>query len=163
VPEISERRFFQLALSLPLAVPALLYVLAAVVDTFAPTLADELDRSTLVSATAFLVIGAGLLGGLPYLVFAALLLLYLREKPMVAWHEASLYAPFVFTIPLFIGGLLLPTGVEEVRARLGIAVVLGLMAIPFGLFYVALAYALRAVGIALGAIERERLPPATSS
>jgi hypothetical protein len=132
---IKQTNYFRAAAALPIVVSAIWIV--ALRFGF-----DPLDMSGI--HIIFLIYG-----GVPYIIFALVVLRFLRNKPRRAYWRAAIIAPFLF-IPVFSMGVTvvviffdfwetrqisLPTG-----SLLGDTLTYGLFILPIGYFYVALSY-----------------------
>ena len=60
---------------------------------------------------ALLVLASGVMGGIQYALFIALLLYFYRTRDFAFWHRLSLFIPLIFVIP---AGLLLQIYVSVV-------------------------------------------------
>jgi hypothetical protein len=83
---MTERRYFQASLALPLVVPLVIGL-----GTF-------LTSSELIGGFAAIFIFSLVLGGIPYLVFVAGALLWSRSRPASAIRRLSYVAPLLFVI-----------------------------------------------------------------
>ena len=130
---MSVRSYYRWALALPLLVPALAWLLALV------------EPGDVVRAALLLLYWSVVIGGVPYLLFAAGFLLWMRRVPEDRLRRGILLAPLVYT-PVLLVCFTLFLAVDGALASssdsLGAITVVSLC---FGYAYVALAEAGRAL------------------
>lgn len=104
---MSEAGWYRASLVLPLIAPLLAYAVDLLVPGWEGSFAElsPIRRSYVSLLT--LVVFSGVVGGVPYAVFAALLFAFLRRRSVESWRRAFLFAPVLFlpvlTLFLFIG------------------------------------------------------------
>ncbi len=132
---MTSKRLFQYSLALPLIPPFLVLPLWFVRESINET-----------SALIFMIIGfSGIVGGLPYLILAATLLLWMRDKDLAAIKRALLLSPLLM-LPIFAVCLGMYIVLFERHPSLNEYVVglclYGAFVLIFGYFYVGLAFGL---------------------
>ena len=136
--------FFRWALALPLVLPLLALPLALVRNE--------------VGGLGFLLLMSLVLGGVPYLIFAGLLLWWSRGKSEAQLKRAGLLAPFlmlpVYWLVLAIDALVTRQIVQELTNLGNLMFTLSLFLLAFGYAYVVLAVVLLALFTRLGWVRR---------
>jgi hypothetical protein len=141
---VSVATFFRWSLAMPLVLPLLVLPLG-------------LARNE-VGGLGFLLLMSLVFGGVPYLVFAALLLWWSRGKSEAQLRRAGLLAP-VLMLPVYWLCLILDTAITRQIVRdpadLGnLMFTLSLFILTFGYAYVILAMAMLALFTRLGWVRR---------
>jgi hypothetical protein len=136
---VKLKRFYQLCVALPLAVPALTWPLARFIDSDGAVLSRAAELAAILTAAA-------LVGGVPYLLLALPLLWVFRHRPARFYERFLLVAPLVFAGFLFVFGFVAATFLP-VDQRLNVGLVAGgyyaIWGLGVGYFYVGVVHLLR--------------------
>jgi len=130
---MTKKRIYQMSLATPLLVPV----------AFLP-LFPYLRSMNDVAGTAVLVIlYSGLVGGLPYLLLAVSLLIWMRHKTELQIRKGLLLSPLMMLIPLGVCYAIYQFGYEPAETFADTAkmfltffVIFGVFTLAFGYFYV---------------------------
>ncbi len=121
---LTERRFLQSSLVLPLAVPLIIGLIG------------QLTSSEVVDGVAAIFLFSLALGGLPYLLFIAAILFWSRNKPVRAIRRLSYFAPVLFVLATSVLSLAaIPFGVT-LREIFMFIVIFAVYSLLFGYLYV---------------------------
>ena len=121
---LTDRRYFQATLVLPLAVPLIMGAVAL------------LTSSELIDGFSTIFLFSLVLGGIPYLLFAAAILFWSRRQSVSDIRRLSYFAPFLFvlaTAGLSLIALFFGTSPQEVT---GFVMLFSAYALLFGYLYV---------------------------
>ena len=150
--DLTPERFYKLAVLVPVGVPAIL----------APAwfgISGPEPFAKWLGLFAYFSFWTVLVGGLPYVVFAAFVLWRFWRKPAVAYRRFSYVVPLVFapflTVCIFVGSLL--SGPFTPIDKLTVAATFGAIAVPVGYVYVLLIHLVR-----LGATRAGLILPESS-
>jgi hypothetical protein len=145
---ISLRQYYYIALWLPLIVPFLMWGLTYNIH----------DKDFFIRTPFFLFFSAVKYSWLQYVVFASWTMYKYKKALTRELKKFSLEAPIAF-IPYFAIGFLLQDMVLHLHIpsidSLFFTLILSLVCLPFGYFYVALSYSLQWVLEKTGFIKRE--------
>ena len=144
-------KYFKLSLALPVALPLML----GCVVLLRWLLGFSLVVNGPIGLLSYFLIGALVVGGVPYIVLVSALLRIFRHK------SADWYARFVFVLPILfaammgVGGTVFELVSEDRRHALGTGLSLAEFSLIFGYPYVFLAHALYIVLHRLGFIQED--------
>ena len=127
---MSIQTYYRRALVLPFAVPALLCLFLLLPERWVPAVPGFVMMVLFYSVV---------LGGMPYLLFAAGFLLWSRDKDARRVHAAALLAPLVYAAVLMVCGFLVVLATGADATALEEIPMLGACGVGFGYFYVLLA------------------------
>ncbi len=143
---MTQIRFLKLSLVLPILLPLVLWQLTTLGVGFA-------EGSGPLSVIVWLLIVSPLIGGLPYVVFALILLWLLRGRSLEACVRVSWLLPWLFAFFLGIVLLVLALIDDLDDPNVGAAAFAGL-AVGYGYFYVVIVQALRRILTQMGVLSR---------
>lgn len=121
---LTGRRYFLASLALPVGVPVVVGALAA------------LTSSELMAGFAAIFLFSLVLGGIPYLFFAAGVILWSRKRSLAAIRRLSFIAPLLFVVLICtLSPLALPFG-ASIHEIAGFLLMFSFYALIFGYLYV---------------------------
>lgn len=152
-PRVRRTSFYRASLLLPIVLPGVFWLL----PTPVADLAGAADPSGIVLGP---LLGSLVLGGVPYVAFALIILIWSRGKSGRELRRLSWWSPVLF-LPLlliWIAWQMMFTGQSSVAADWDIGVLYGSLGLVVGYFYV-----LSVAGLAWAATRLGWLEPITSS
>jgi hypothetical protein len=136
---MTETRFYQLSVALPLVLP--------IIGGLALRCAQVVGlNGRLISDAGELMAWSLVFGGTPYVIVAAIILWRLRNQPVEAYYTTSLLVPILFALLLF--GLFAFSALlanPDWKSAVGFAGTMAVWTLGFGYFYISVVHGIRIV------------------
>ena len=137
---MNEKRIYRICLALPLIVPVgCVLVLNFLIKPLDLDSTDSLFRP--VGVIMGILVYAGLIAGIPYVLLAVSLLIWMRDKDVSDIRRALLLSPLIFILYFSVFGLII-FAVTEMSGEgvFSMFILLTIFIVPVGYFYVLITF-----------------------